>query len=70
MNEGADIINDISGFEFTDGMPDVIRELRVPYVLSHTKDTPVNMAMKEDADNENILSELAEYFTLKTYETS
>ena len=65
VNEGADIINDISGFEFTDGMPEVIRELRVPYVLSNTKDTPVNMAMKEDSSNEKILSELAEYFTSK-----
>lgn len=65
VNEGADIINDISGFEFTDGMPDVIRELRVPYVLSHTKDKPADMAMKEDADNANILSELAEYFSRK-----
>ena len=65
VNEGADIINDISGFEFTDGMPEVIRELRVPYVLSHTKDTPVNMAMKEDSSNEKILSELAEYFASK-----
>ncbi len=65
VNEGADIINDISGFEFTDGMPEVIRELRVPYVLSNTKDTPVNMAMKEDSSNEKILSELAEYFASK-----
>ena len=46
VNEGADIINDISGFEFTDGMPDVIRELKVPYVLSHTKSKPADMAMK------------------------
>ncbi len=65
VNEGADIINDISGFEFTDGMPEVIRELRVPYVLSHTKDIPANMAKKEDSSNEKILSELAEYFTSK-----
>lgn len=65
VNEGADMINDISGFEFTDGMPDVIRELKVPYVLSHTKDKPVNMAMKEDADNNNIISELTEYFSRK-----
>lgn len=65
VNEGADMINDVSGFEFTDGMPDVIRELRVPYVLSHTKDTPVNMAMKENEENKNILSELVEYFTMK-----
>lgn len=65
VSEGADIINDISGFEFTDGMPDLIRELKVPYVLSHTKDTPVNMAMKENEENKNILSELAEYFTMK-----
>ncbi|MBQ6111536.1 MAG: dihydropteroate synthase, partial [Synergistaceae bacterium] len=65
VNEGADMINDISGFEFTDGMPDVIRDMRVPYVLSHTKDKPVNMAMKEDADNNNIISELTEYFSRK-----
>lgn len=36
-NEGADIINDISGFVFTEGMPEVISELNIPYVLSHFK---------------------------------
>lgn len=65
VNEGADMINDISGFEFIYGMPDVIRDMRVPYVLSHTKSKPADMAMKEDADNNNIISELTEYFSRK-----
>ena len=52
-NEGADIINDISGFVFTQGMPEVIASLNIPYVLSHFK-----------TDDEPLTS-LHEYFASK-----
>ena len=35
ITEGADIINDMSGFEFDNKMPELISQLDVPYVLSH-----------------------------------
>ncbi|MBR4294254.1 MAG: dihydropteroate synthase [Bacteroidaceae bacterium] len=34
---GAAIINDVSGFDWDDDMLDVVAELNVPYVLTHTK---------------------------------
>ncbi len=62
-NEGADIINDISGFTFGEGMPEMIAGLKIPYVLSHITGTPENMrAFEGHAD---IVRELAEYFAVK-----
>ena len=34
---GVAIINDVSGFDWDDDMLDVVAELNVPYVLTHTK---------------------------------
>ena len=61
--EGADIINDISGFTFGEGMPDVVAELNIPYVLSHIQGTPSTMAKSEPYDN--IITDIAEYFSQK-----
>ena len=55
--EGADIINDISGFEFDNKMPELISQLGVPYVLSHFQ--------KEQPSCENILSAMIKYFSSK-----
>ena len=62
-SEGADIINDISGFTFGDGMPETIAALKIPYVLSHITGTPKNMQAFEN--HEDIVRELAEYFAGK-----
>ncbi|MBR2208283.1 MAG: dihydropteroate synthase, partial [Synergistaceae bacterium] len=51
ITEGADIINDISGFEFDNKMPELISQLGVPYVLSHFQKEPC----------ENILSSMIKY---------
>ena len=63
VSEGADMINDVSGFTFTEGMPEVIGELKVPYVLSHTTGSPQEMAKQES--HEDIVRELQEYFSEK-----
>jgi len=55
ISEGADIINDISGFEFDNKMPELISRLDVPYVLSHFQKEPC----------ENILSVIIKYFSDK-----
>lgn len=61
--EGADLINDISGFEFGGNMPEVLAGLRIPYVLSHIKGTPATMINHQPYHN--ILSELTQYFANK-----
>ena len=58
--EGADMINDVSGFTFCEGMPQVIAELGMPYVLSHTRGKPSEMAKYEGSGD--IVSEMAGYF--------
>ena len=62
-NEGADMINDISGFTFGGNMPEVIAELKIPYVLSHIKGIPATMA--EHEPYEDIVRELTAYFAAK-----
>ncbi len=43
VKAGADMINDISGGTFDETMFDTIADLRVPYVLMHTRGKPENM---------------------------
>ncbi len=40
LDEGADMINDISGGSFDEGMFDVISAYNCPYILGHTKGKP------------------------------
>ena len=61
FNEGADIINDISGFEFDNKMPELISRLKIPYVLSHFREE----LPAELQPCENILSEMIKYFSEK-----
>ena len=63
VSEGADIINDVSGFTFGGNMPEVVAELGVPYVLSHIKGTPENMRSLEGSND--IVSEVVNYFEEK-----
>ncbi len=65
-HEGADMINDISGFTFGGNMPEVIAALKIPYVLSHITGTPENMRSFEN--HADIVRELAEYFAAKIAE--
>lgn len=43
IREGADIINDISGGDLDSDMFDTVAELKVPYILMHTRGTPQTM---------------------------
>lgn len=45
---GADIVNDISGGKLDDRMFETVAELRVPYVLMHTRGTPATMQTLTD----------------------
>ena len=43
INAGADIINDVSGFDYDGKMADVISKYNVPIIIQHSKGTPENM---------------------------
>ena len=64
FEEGANIINDISGGSYDDKMFQTISELKVPYVLMHLRGTPNNMMSK--TNYKNLLLNLIEYFDKKT----
>ncbi len=66
INNGASIINDISGGELDHNMFKTVSELQVPYILMHMKGTPQNMQNKPNY--ENIITEINEYFAKKTWQ--
>lgn len=43
IDAGAKIINDVSGFDYDEKMPDVIAKYNVPVIIQHSKGTPENM---------------------------
>lgn len=59
-SEGIDIINDISGFNFDNKMPDCIAKFNVGYVLSHIRGSL--QEMKNPKPYENLLGEINTYF--------
>ncbi len=46
IEEGADIINDISGMSFDPKMAEVVSDLDCPIIVNHIKGTPQNMQKK------------------------
>ncbi len=60
IEEGADMINDISGGSFDLNMPALIAEKNTPYVLMHIKGSPENM--QKDPVYENIIEEVNVFF--------
>ena len=63
IENGADIINDISGGEIDNEMFRTIADLKVPYVLMHMKGTPENM--NQFTHYNNIIQEMILYFSEK-----
>ena len=51
LNEGADIINDISAGIFDKNMFNIISKYNCPYVLMHMKGNPINMQNSPNYDN-------------------
>ncbi len=66
ITNGASIINDVSGGELDNNMFKTVSELQVPYVLTHMKGTPQNMQNKPNY--KDIIIEINEYFSKKTYQ--
>lgn len=61
VEAGADIINDISGGTLDEKMFDTVADLKVPYILTHMRGTPLDMAAQANYDNvlANVITELA-----------
>ncbi len=64
INNGAGIINDISGGSFDEKMLTVIARLKVAYVCMHIKGTPETM--QQNAVYENVTKEILDYFIQRT----
>lgn len=60
LEEGADIINDISGGTFDEEMPQIIAKNNTPYILMHIQGQPKNM--QQDPFYKNILNEITDFF--------
>ena len=56
---GVDIINDISGGQFDDQMFQTVADLRVPYILTHTRAMPDTM--QQHTDYQDLMSEVLGY---------
>lgn len=63
IEEGADIINDVSGGEMDTAMFELVGRHKIPYVLMHMRGTPETMT-KLTAYN-NLIEEIALYFSDK-----
>ena len=63
-NEGADIINDISGGTFDTDMLATMGRLNLPYVMMHTQGTP--QTMQQNPQYKNVVSDVFDFFAQQT----
>lgn len=61
IEAGADIINDISGGDLDEDMFATVAELKVPYIVMHTRGTPQTMSRLTDYDDvtADVIAELS-----------
>ena len=60
LNEGADIVNDISALRFDEKMPELVSEREVPIILMHMKGTPRDMQVAPFYND--VVKEIREFF--------
>ena len=63
IEEGAVMVNDISGGELDQGMFDLVASHHIPYVLMHMRGAP--QTMNSMTSYENLLQEIIQYFQSK-----
>lgn len=63
VQEGACLVNDISGGELDERMFSTIAQLKVPYILMHMRGNPKTMT--KQTEYSNILTDIVDYFHLK-----
>ncbi|QIK16510.1 dihydropteroate synthase [Blattabacterium sp. DPU] len=66
VEEGAVMINDISGGNLDKNMFPLLGKLKIPYILNHMKGIPENM-QKNPFYHENIIIEINNFFSKKIY---
>jgi dihydropteroate synthase len=65
LDEGAIMVNDISGGSLDPQMYSVVAKYKVPYVIMHMRGTP--QSMSELTDYENLVEEVIDYFHQKLF---
>ncbi len=65
VEAGACMVNDISGGRLDEKMFQTIAQLKVPYVLMHSRGTPQTMAQL--TNYQNIIEEIVDYFQQKIF---
>jgi len=66
IDEGCDMINDISAGQLDKDMFQTVADLRVPYVIMHMRGTPQTMTQLTQYDN--LLKEMIDYFHAILYQ--
>ncbi len=61
IKSGANIINDVSGFDYDKKMADIIAKYNVPIIIQHSKGTPENM--QDSPSYKDVIEEI--YLNLK-----
>lgn len=62
IDEGVDIINDISAGKMDENFLDVVAKSQLPYIAMHMQGTPKDMQI--DPTYENVLTDLLDFFIL------
>ncbi len=60
LENGADLVNDISGCQFDNNMVNVIKDFQCPVVIMHIKGTPKTMQINPQYDD--VIKEIKNYF--------
>ena len=68
LKYGVDIINDVSGFEFNEFSPKMIKKIKVAKVLHHMQGTPQNM--QKNPKYNNVLLDIYDFFENKLKDNS
>ena len=63
IENGAHIINDISGGSIDKSLFDTVANLKTPYILTHIKGNPENM--QENPNYNSVINEITKYFKKK-----
>ncbi|WP_079684805.1 dihydropteroate synthase [Ohtaekwangia koreensis] len=63
IEEGAHLINDVSGGSLDEKMFETVASLRVPYILMHMRGTPATMT--QQTNYENLLKDIIDFFHQK-----
>ena len=66
LNEGASIINDISGGDLDKNIYQISYKYKAPYIMMHMKGDPINM--QENTKYDNVVESIISFFKIKRFE--